>query len=464
MPPCPRRRSRLYLAVPRKPIAVGFSRRGRKGATRRAGSELEGALMRLRCLEEPRSSVAHSAALRQDGQMAAAVAESERPARARVLLADDDPLFLRTFVRSLTAAGHDVTAATNGREAALLLGGQPFDVVVSDISMPEMGGIELLRLVRARDPDLPVVLITGAPAVETAVMAVEHGALRYLVKPFDAHTLDEAVTRALRGHRVARLKRDALAMLGNLGLGPGPDVADRPALEASFGRALDALWMAYQPIVQWSSRTVYGYEALVRTREPALPHPGALFDAAARLHRLEELGRTIRRMTVIPMPQAPPEAHLFVNLHPHDLLDDMLLDSDSPLLPIAPRVILEITERAPLHEVKDAFLRIAELRKRGFRIAVDDLGAGYAGLISFAQIEPDVIKLDMAIIRDVDRAPTKQKLVRSMVELCRETNTLMVAEGVETAAERDTLIGLGCDYLQGYLFARPGEPFPSPTF
>ena len=391
-------------------------------------------------------------------------AEGERSTRARVLLADDDALFLRTFARALTTAGHDVSTATDGTEAAALLATRAFDVVISDLAMPGMGGIDLLRLVRARDPDLPVLLVTGAPAVETAVMAVEHGALRYLVKPFDANTLEEAVTRALRAHRVARLKRDALALLGNLGLGHGPEVADRPALEASFGRALDSLWMAYQPIIRWSTRSVYGYEALVRTREPALPHPGALFDAAARLHRLEELGQTIRRITVTPVPKAPPDAQLFVNLHPHDLLDDTLLDDNSPLLPIAPRVILEITERAPLHEVKDVFGRIAELRRRGFRIAVDDLGAGYAGLISFAQLEPEVIKLDMAIIRDVDRAPTKQKLVRSIVDLCRETGTMLVAEGVETAAERDTLLRLGCDLLQGYLFARPGEPFPSPLF
>jgi EAL domain-containing protein (putative c-di-GMP-specific phosphodiesterase class I) len=96
----------------------------------------------------------------------------------------------------------------------------------------------------------------------------------------------------------------------------------------------------------------------------------------------------------------------------------------------------------------------------GFRIAVDDLGAGYAGLTSFAMLEPELVKLDMTLVRDIDRSPTKQKLVRSVAGLCKELGMMVVGEGVETAAERDVLISCGCDLLQGYLFAKPDRPFP----
>ncbi len=98
---------------------------------------------------------------------------------------------------------------------------------------------------------------------------------------------------------------------------------------------------------------------------------------------------------------------------------------------------------------------MSQLRELGFRIAVDDLGAGYAGLSSFALLEPDIVKLDMTLVRDVDRSSVKQKLVASMASLCRDMGLLTVAEGVETQAERDTLIHLGCDLLQGFYFARP---------
>src|SRR5262249_10873481 len=109
-------------------------------------------------------------------------------------------------------------------------------------------------------------------------------------------------------------------------------------------------------------------------------------------------------------------------------------------------------------------LRIAELRRMGFRIALDDLGAGYAGLSSFAQLEPEVVKLDMSLVRDVDRAATKQKLIRSFAELCKDMGILVIAEGCEAKARRTALLEFGCDLLQGHLFARPAQPFPIPRW
>jgi EAL domain-containing protein (putative c-di-GMP-specific phosphodiesterase class I) len=122
---------------------------------------------------------------------------------------------------------------------------------------------------------------------------------------------------------------------------------------------------------------------------------------------------------------------------------------------------LEVTERSSLGGLDDVQARVAELRKLGFRIAIDDLGAGYAGLTSFALLEPEIVKIDMTLTRGIDKSAVKQKLVSSLTGLCREMNMTIVTEGVETAAERDTLVGLGCDLLQGYLFAKPGRPFPA---
>jgi len=150
-----------------------------------------------------------------------------------------------------------------------------------------------------------------------------------------------------------------------------------------------------------------------------------------------------------------------VNLHPDDLLDDTIYEHTAALSLLATRVVLEITERASLHRVQDIRSRVARLRELGFRIAIDDLGAGYAGLSCFADLEPDVVKLDMSLVRDVDKMPTKQKLVRSMTSLCHDLGILVVTEGVETHEERDCLVELGSDCLQGYLFARPAEAFPS---
>jgi len=84
----------------------------------------------------------------------------------------------------------------------------------------------------------------------------------------------------------------------------------------------------------------------------------------------------------------------------------------------------------------------------------------YAGLTSFAHLEPEVVKIDMSIVREVDQSPTKQKLIRSITSLCKDMGMLVVGEGVETDGERNILIELGCDLVQGHLFAKPAEPFP----
>jgi EAL domain-containing protein (putative c-di-GMP-specific phosphodiesterase class I) len=152
---------------------------------------------------------------------------------------------------------------------------------------------------------------------------------------------------------------------------------------------------------------------------------------------------------------------LFVNLHPQDLLDPTLYLPDSPFSAIARRVVLEVTERVSLDRISEVMSRIADLRALGFQIALDDLGAGYAGLTSFTLLEPEFVKLDMSLVRDVHQSPTKQKVIRSMVHLCRDTGKKIIAEGVETLEERSALIDLGCEYLQGYLFAKPGRPFPA---
>ena len=170
------------------------------------------------------------------------------------------------------------------------------------------------------------------------------------------------------------------------------------------------------------------------------------------------------KKTAPPWPKVAFGAVLFVNVQPQELLDESLFDSCGALSPIASRVVLEVTERASLGAVPDLRARVSRLKRMGFRIAIDDLGAGYAGLASFAQLEPSVVKIDMALVRDVHHNELKAKLVGSMASACRELSIMVVAEGVELPAERDALADLGCDFLQGYLFARPGFGFPEAAF
>ncbi len=374
----------------------------------------------------------------------------------RVLIVDDEDALRRALTRALQRDGHEIFEASDGREALhWLKQASTLDAVISDINMPRMTGLELLRTVREYDLDLPVLLVTANPSIDSAIEAIDYGAYKYLTKPVDLPELSDHVWRAITLRRMARLKREALSVLGE----DTRQAADRAALEVSFTRALGSMWIAYQPIVRAKDGQVYGYEALLRSGEPSLPHPGAVIDAAERLDRLADLGQAVRVAAPEPM-HAANGAKLFVNLHPRDLSDETLFVADSPLGRMASRVILEITERATLDEVRDVRERLIRLRALGFRLAVDDLGAGYAGLSSFATLEPEIIKLDMTLVRGIDANPVKRAVVEKMTLLAHELNVAVVAEGVETAAERDVLVTVGCDLMQGYLFAKPGRAFP----
>lgn len=383
--------------------------------------------------------------------------ESESAAsKGLVLLVDDHSALRHAYARMLVAAGYKVTEASDGHDACKALETTTFDVVLTDISMPGMNGVQLLRAVRERDLDVPVLLVTANPTIDSAIQAVEYGALRYLIKPVERHDLLDAVDRATKFRRLARLKREAAAFLGT----DDKQVGDRGALEARLTRGLDTLWMAMQPIVDFNKKKVVAYETLVRTEEPTLPHPGALFLAAERLGRIYDVGRAIRRAVGKILAEKPPETDIFLNLHPRDLMDETLYSPDSPLAPHAKKIVLEITEREALDEASGVSLCAGRLRRLGYRIAIDDLGAGYAGLSYFAQLSPEVVKIDMLLVRQLHEQEIKQKLVGSLLTLCKELGMQVVTEGVETVEERDAILRLGGEWMQGYLFAKPGKPFP----
>lgn len=380
------------------------------------------------------------------------------PAQSRILVVDDMPTVARAFQRILQGTGYLVDAVSDGSQAVQQLRSVSYDVVLTDISMPGMSGLDLLRAVHAQDSDIPVILITGDPSVETAIPAVEYGALCYLVKPVSAEVLRQKVSWAVQLHQRAAIKRQATEACGQ-----GTSAPQLHQLREQFSSALQRLCMHYQPIICWSEQRVYGYEALVRSKEPALANPAALFSAAEQLGEELTLSKRIREIAPLPMLEAPERGILFFNLHVHDLNDDALLDANSSLCRMASRVVLEVTERASLTQVPGLRSQISQLREFGFAIAVDDLGAGYAGLSSFALLEPDVVKLDMTLIRDIHLFPTKQRVVRSMTQLCADLGLPVVAEGVECQQERDVLIELKCDLLQGYFFAQPAPPFVEVT-
>ncbi len=374
-----------------------------------------------------------------------------------VLIADDDPTILRTLKRALSALGYEVRTADNGNAAVEDTRQFSFDAIIADIDMPGMTGIEMLKAVRASDPDVPVLLITGDPGLDTAIRAVRYGAFRYLPKPIEMEELSESLAYAVQVHRLARIKREALKLFGE----NDRQASDLAGLERDFDCAMSSLWMAFQPIVSWRQKKIIGYEALLRSVEPALPHPGAILNAAERLDRMRELGNRVREASAAEMTDLGPDLTVFVNLAAQDLADESLYSKVAPLSKVASRVVLEITERVDLDGITDIDRRMSSLRELGFRLAVDDLGAGYAGLTSFVKIRPDIVKVDMSLVRNIHLDAAKRKLVGALLDLSTSMGIQTVIEGIENADELAVVVELGADLMQGFYFAVPGIPFPS---
>jgi EAL domain-containing protein (putative c-di-GMP-specific phosphodiesterase class I) len=372
--------------------------------------------------------------------------------RGRVLVIEDEPALLRALGRLLERAGFEVELSSTAPSAVERVSQVAFDAVVSDIRMPDMDGIQLLRAVRERDLDLPVILVTAAPNVQTAAQAVELGAFQYLVKPVARDDLERSVARAVLAGSMARAKRQNLRTIG-------ADImllGDRAGLEAAFARATGSLSTVYQPIVRTSDRCTVAYEVFLRTDEPLLSKPDVMVLAAERLEQVDALGCMVRERSIVP----PASLMLFVNVHGSELVNGAFGDRNSPLAGFSDRVVLEVSERVALDQLPGLTDAVARLRATGLRIALDDVGAGYAGLSSFAALKPDFVKLDISLIRDLDTNATKYRIIGAMAMLAKDLGITTVAEGVETEAERDALVELGVDLLQGYRFARPGRAFP----
>lgn len=382
-------------------------------------------------------------------------AAPEPTGKERVLIIEDDPAISRAFERAIRKLGFDVETIDNGASAAQLLMSAPFDAVVSDINVPGATGVDVLRTIRSYNLDVPVLLVTGDPTLATAIDAVELGAMRYLLKPVDIERLQKEVTRAVKLYRLAQIKREMLREVGR-----DQEPSDLAGLATRFARALDNMWIAFQPIVALDDNRLFGYEALLRSREPSLPGPLDVIGAAERLGKVLELGARIRELTARALAGLKDERiNVFVNLHPSELLDPALYDASSTIMGLAPRVILEVTERAALEKLHDLTERTSVLRFHGYRLAVDDFGAGYAGLTSFVTLEPEFLKLDMALVRGIEKSKIRQDLVHSLVGLCSGLRMTLIGEGVETKDELESLRKLGCQLAQGHYIGRPAEVF-----
>jgi EAL domain-containing protein (putative c-di-GMP-specific phosphodiesterase class I) len=224
------------------------------------------------------------------------------------------------------------------------------------------------------------------------------------------------------------------------------------ATRASIRQVIDgwAFRSVFQPIVELATGRVVGHEALTRFEDGS--PPDVRFAEAATVGLGPDLERATLESAIRSAVRLPHDTYISLNASPELASDVATIAALVARAPCA--VVLEITEHAAVASYADLRESLHQLRPH-VRIAVDDVGAGYAGLRHILEIEPDLLKLDIALVRSVDQDAAKRALIGSIVTFGRGAGCTVVAEGVETRAEADTLLSLGVTLGQGYLFGRP---------
>lgn len=234
---------------------------------------------------------------------------------------------------------------------------------------------------------------------------------------------------------------------------PAP-VSPRVALERVINERRGKV--VFQPIVDLAARRIYAYEALARSLEPAFKSPLELFKTAVQEGLVGQLGRLMRQLAIDGCTGHP----LFINVHPNEFDEGWLVRPDEALFWHEHQVFLEVTEAVPLSHFEQCHSVLKEIRSKGVKLAIDDLGAGYSNLRYIVELAPEIVKLDMELVQGVARQPRQRKLVRAFARLCDDLGAKLVAEGIETEEDFHAILDAGVHLGQGYLLAKPDNPTP----
>jgi EAL domain-containing protein (putative c-di-GMP-specific phosphodiesterase class I) len=384
---------------------------------------------------------------------------------ASVLIVDDAPANVALLTRLLRSADvRQLHGVTDSREAVeVWLQVRP-DLVLLDLQMPHLDGFEVMAALRAAAPDgqfVPILVLTADTTPTTRDRALSAGANDFLTKPFDRTEVVLRVRNLLQtGSLYAAVQRHNATLTAELERHADQErrlAAEHRELTAAIDTVLTGgrLSMVFQPIVDLARSRLVGLEALARfAGDPPRP-PNEWFEDAGRVDRSVDLEIAAIAAALQELDQLPAEVFLSVNASPATAMSpqlERLLDRFT-----GQRIVLELTEHSPVDDYDALLAALGELRRRGIRIAVDDTGAGYAGLQHLLRVRPEVVKLDVALTRGIDVDPARRALATGLVAFAREMGSAIIAEGIETAAELETLRGLEIGWGQGYHLARPSQ-------
>ena len=347
----------------------------------------------------------------------------------------------------LSNQGYDIVLAQTGKEGLSKSGSGDTDLILLDNTLPDYDGLTVCHMLKMDKgtQDIPVIMLSDNDRASEKVESFHMGADDYLTKPLDCDDLIAHIETSILRTQVAHKVHDDAncEMLTEL-----HDIVDHKHVIPFF-----------QPIYKLRPLRLYGLEVLSRPQTKGiLSSPEALFKVAMRFGCYYELEMMVWQKALVVAQKIFGAEHLFLNCNPC-LIENknayLIKDIFNGFDMVDRHVFLEVTERSTISVYENFLRQVAHYRHQGFKIAVDDVGAGYSSLDVIMQTKPEVVKIDRHIILGLAQDHFKRSLVRLIVEFCQENGIICIAEGIETKQDMDMVMELGVALGQGYYFKKP---------
>ncbi len=369
-------------------------------------------------------------------------------AKKQILVAHHDAHYVNSLLKLLQEREFDVLTASSGQGVIEKAEALDIDLILLGEGLESPNGFEVCRQLKGhtRTEHIPLILLTRNSQSDARIKGYHHGADDCLAQDVDKDELCvrmEAVWRRGNGEfkslRESR-QREVIQEISR--------IITKRLIESHF-----------QPIYFIKPFRLFGIEVLSRPPVNSfLKNADELFNSAVKYDMYHSLELLCWQTAVDIIVGQSRNEHLFFNCSPHIIesskfqhYTDIFNKSQLPLN----KVVLEITERSAISKYDVFCEHLNKYRKEGFRFAVDDVGGGYASLESIVVTKPEIVKIDIHIVRGVHLDPVKQSIIKFIVAFCRENDIISVAEGVEVKEEMDMIAELGVSAVQGYYLFRP---------
>jgi EAL domain-containing protein (putative c-di-GMP-specific phosphodiesterase class I)/FixJ family two-component response regulator len=365
----------------------------------------------------------------------------------RILIVDDEPAVAQLLGVLLSAHGYKAEIVDTGKEA-LARANSNTDLILLDTLLPDCDGFKICHLLKnnSRTKHIPIIVISGRIGNSDRLESFHLGADDYLTKPFEPEELFARVEAVLYRNRIHH--RDDPPNHSYEIIHELRQIIDQESIAAYF-----------QPIYFLKPLRLFGLEVLSRPQTNGLlSNPEDLFKAALRFGLYYELEMIVWRKAIEIARRNFDHEHLFLNCSPYLIESDRFENVKAMFQDFnmgATNVFLELTERSAIGEHQLFFDRLSRYRQYGFKIAIDDVGAGYATLEAIIKTRPEIVKIDRKIVTGLGEDPFKKSIVKLIIAFCRENAIICIAEGIETKEDFQTLVELGVQAGQGYFLYKP---------